>query len=35
MVRIDGAVTLVMALGIAKRFVGEPVLDVMALVAFA
>jgi len=33
MVRIDGAVTLVMALGIAKRFVGEAPLDVMAMVA--
>ena len=28
MTRIDGAVTLIVALGLAKRFEAEPVLDV-------
>ena len=33
MTRIDGAVTLIMALGLAKRFEAEPVLDVLAMIA--
>ena len=32
MVRIDGAVTLVMALGLAKRFEAEPAFDVLSMV---
>ena len=32
MVRIDGAVTLVMALGLAKRFVNVPRLDIAAMI---
>ena len=32
MTRVDGAVTLAMALGTAKRFVGEPELDLMAMI---
>ena len=32
MTRIDGAVTLVMALGLVKRFEAEPPIDIMAMI---